>query len=838
MASNIRVSAGASRGRNGARSPVRAKATPPEKPKTSEVVKDMPTAKAAPKKPDIRPPHRRDLVNAQPDTESEQGNLSIRQDRINQMDKLRQADLKLKQAEMLLNVSRRVAAIESLDEVLETMVEMTTWELQAERGTLFLNDPVTDELYSRFAQGNFQREIRILNNTGIAGAVFQSGTGLIILDAYSDDRFNRTVDEQTGFTTKSILCAPVKTVKGELIGVIQVLNKKKGEFDEEDLNLLEAMTTQASVALQSTQFVEKMKKSREQELEFLDIVTDVTSDLELGSLLSKVMSEATRMLSADRGTLFINDEKTNELFSRVAMGDSIGEIRLPNTAGIAGAVFTSAKSVNIPYAYADLRFNPSFDKQTGYFTRSILCIPVTNKDGKVIGVTQVLNKRGGPFSEEDGARLKAFTSQIAIALENAKLFEDVQNMKNYNESMLESMTNAVVTLDEDGKIVTCNAAGLRILKVKAADIIDKKASDVFVEENAWLMEQAATVDESGEGDIKVDAELMVGAVDARTQISCNVTCLPLLSPEDKKLGVMFMIEDISSEKRMKSTMSRYMDPGLAAQLMAGGDDALGGKAITATVLFSDVRGFTTLTESLCTQGTVQMLNEYFTIMVECISREGGMLDKFIGDAIMAGFGVPLPHDDDEDRTVRTGIAMISELWEWNKERVAKGEMPIDMGLGLNTDNVVTGNIGSPKRMDYTMIGDGVNLAARLESACKQYAARILISDLTFKKLKGTYRIRDIDRVVVKGKTKPVEILEVLDYHTEETFPNLMEVVNNFKAARKHYNNGDWDKSMGLFRECLKANPGDKLAQIYIDRCEALKVDPPADWDGVFVMTSK
>jgi len=759
-------------------------------------------------------------------------------DRTGRMDKLRQADRKLKQAEMLLNVSRRVAAIESLDEVLETIVEMTTWELSAERGTLFLNDPVTDELYSRFAQGNFQREIRILNNTGIAGAVFQSGEGLIILDAYSDDRFNRTVDEQTGFKTRSILCAPVKTVKGDLIGVIQVLNKKGGEFTTEDLELLEAMTTQASVALQSTQFVEKMKKSREQELEFLDIVTDVTSDLELGSLLSKVMSEATRMLSADRGTLFINDEKTNELFSRVAMGDSIGEIRLPNHAGIAGAVFTSSKSVNIPYAYADLRFNPAFDKQTGYFTRSILCIPVTNKDGKVIGVTQVLNKRGGPFSDEDEARLKAFTSQIAIALENAKLFEDVQNMKNYNESMLESMTNAVVTLDEDGKIVTCNAAGLRILRVEFDDIIDKKAEEFFVDDNAWLMEQAAEVDESGEGDIKVDAELVVGPEDNKETISVNVTCLPLFSPEKKKLGVMYMVEDISSEKRMKSTMSRYMDPGLADQLMAGGDDALGGRAIEATVLFSDVRSFTTITESLGPQGTVQMLNEYFTIMVECISREGGMLDKFIGDAIMAGFGVPLPHDDDEDRAVRTGIAMISELWEWNKERVAKGEMPIDMGLGLNTDSVVTGNIGSPKRMDYTMIGDGVNLAARLESACKQYAARILISDLTFKKLKGTYRIRDIDRVVVKGKTKPVEILEVLDYHTDETFPNLMEVVNNFKGAREHYNNGDWDKSMALFRECLKANPDDRLAQIYIDRCEALKADPPKDWDGVFVMTSK
>ena len=756
--------------------------------------------------------------------------------------KLERADLKLKQAEMLLNVSRRVAAIETLDEVLATLVEMTTFEIGAERGTLFLNDPITDELYSRFAQGNFQREIRILNTSGVAGHVFQSGEGAIIDDAYNDSRFNRTVDEQTGFKTRNILCAPVRTVKDELIGVIQVLNKKQGEFEEEDLSLLEAMTTQAAVALQSTQFVEKMRKSREKELEFLDIVTDVTSELELGSLLQKVMGEATRMLSADRSTLFINDEKTNELFSRVAMGDSLGEIRLPNHLGIAGTVFTSGETMNIPYAYADLRFNPSFDKQTGYFTRSILCVPVTNKDGKVIGVTQVLNKQGGPFSEEDETRLKAFTSQIAIALENAKLFEDVQNMKNYNESMLESMTNGVITLDDDGKVVTCNAAGLRIMRLeKVSDIVDKPAEEVFVGDNAWIYERGKHVEETGEGDIVLDGEIVVPGEgeDAKPlQLSANFTILPLISPEEKKLGVMFMIEDISSEKRMKSTMSRYMDPGLADQLMAGGDDALGGQSITATVLFSDVPSFTTITESLGPQGTVKMLNEYFTIMVDCITREEGMLDKFIGDAIMAGFGIPISHGDDEDRAVRAGISMIKELWEWNVERVANGDAPIDMGLGLNTDNVVTGNIGSPKRMDYTMIGDGVNLAARLESACKQYHARILISDLTFNKLKGTYRIRDIDRVIVKGKTEPVGVYEVLDYHNEESFPNLMEVVNNFKSAREHYNNGDWDKSIALFRECLKGNPEDKLSQTYIDRCEMLKADPPPEWDGVFVMTSK
>jgi adenylate cyclase len=748
---------------------------------------------------------------------------------------IEEAERKLQQAEMLLSVSRRCAAIESLDEILKTLVEMTTWELGAERGTLFLNDPATGELYSRVAQGNFSREIRILNNSGVAGAVFSSGKGEIIHDAYEDPRFNHTVDKQTGYHTKTIVCAPVKTVRDEIIGVIQVLNKNDGDFTPEDLHLLEAMTTQASVALQSTQFVERMKKTRAKEMEFLDVVADVTSELELGTLLSKVMAEATRMLGADRSTLFLNDEKTNELFSRVAMGDGIGEIRLPNSAGIAGAVFSSGHTINIPYAYADLRFNPAFDKQTGYFTRSILCVPVVNKDGKCIGVTQVLNRRGGPFTDEDETRLKAFTAQVSIALENAKLFEDVQNMQNYTESMLESMSNGVITMDEDGKIVTCNQAGLRISGKTQNEVLGWTAEDFFIDDNLWLMEKIRKVEDSQEAEEIVDGELNF----EDETLSVNVNVLPLVNSENKKLGSMVMIEDISSEKRMKSTMSRYMDPTLADQLMGGGEDFLGGKSTEATILFSDIRSFTTLTESLGPQGTVAMLNEYFTIMVDIITREGGMLDKFIGDAIMAAFGIPIAHDDDEDRAVRAAIAMITELWDWNKVREARGDMPIDHGVGLNTGNIVSGNIGSPKRMDFTMIGDGVNLAARLESACKQYSARILISEFTKAKLKGTYRMRDVDLVVVKGKTEPVGVYEVLDYHNDESYPNLMDNVNYFNEGVKLYRSGDWDKAVSSFDEAIKANPSDKLATTYIERCEHLKEEPPAgEWDGVWVMTSK
>ena len=654
------------------------------------------------------------------DRPPEPSSAELKDDHDDQEEELLSPAEQLKQRDMLLNVSRRVATIGSLDEILDSLVEMITWELKAERTSLFLNDSVTDELYSRVAQGNYYREIRLPNNLGVAGHVFQSKKGVIIHDAYSDSRFERSIDERTGYKTKNICCAPVETAKGEVIGIVQCLNKRKGKFNRSDLKLVSAITTQAAVTLQSTQYVERMKKSREKEMQFLDMIADVTSELELGTLLKRVMEEATRMLTADRSTLFLNDQKTGQLFSRLAMGDSVGEIRLPNHVGIAGAVFQSGDTVNIPYAYADLRFNPEFDKKTGYFTRSILCVPVVNKAGTVIGVTQVLNKTGGAFTKEDEQRLKAFTAQVSITLENAKLFDDVQNMKNYNDVILESMSNGVMTLDESGKIVTCNAAGMRITRSTEAEVVGKKADEFFAGPNAWVVQRFAKLEENQEADITIDQEMAFGD----EKMSVNVTFLPLVGAEGKKLDSMMMIEDISSEKRMKSTMSRYMDPGLADQLLSGSDDILGGKNIEATVLFSDVRSFTTLSEKLGPQGTVSMLNEYFTIMVDCITREEGMLDKFIGDAIMAAFGVPLPHDDDADRAVRASITMIRDLNTWNADREANGKPAIKMGIGLNTDSVVAGNIGSPKRMDYTMIGDGVNLAARLESACKQYSAQI------------------------------------------------------------------------------------------------------------------
>ena len=737
--------------------------------------------------------------------------------------------------ELLLEVSRKMTEFDTLDGVLNALVEMTTSQLNAERGSLFLNDPNTNELYSRVAQGGIQREIRLLNTRGIAGHVFSNGEPLIVHDAYSDPRFDLSIDEQTGFITQSILCVPIKTVKGEIIGVAQTLNKRRGKFTTRDLNQLVAMTSQGALALQSAQFIEHMKAAHKKELEFIDIVSEVTADIKLGSLLQKVMGEATRMLNAERSTLFLNDEKLNQLWSEVGQGLESMQIRLPNHLGIAGTVFTTSKSINIPYAYADLRFNPEFDKKTGFFTRSILCVPIINKHGKTIGVTQVLNRRGGPFTSDDESRLRAFTAQISIALENAKLFADVQTMKNYNEAMLESMSNGLITLDENERIATCNAAGLRILKARAEEVLHRPVNEFFVGENEWVLEKLKLVDESGKQQISMDAPLQV----AGEILSVNLTVQPLLNIDHKRIGSMFVLEDISSEKRIKSTMSRYMDPSIADRLVAAGAEVLGGKDVECTVLFSDIRGFTTLTEQLGAQGTVALLNEYFTQMVECIQKEEGMLDKFIGDAIMAAFGIPEGHADDADRAVRASIAMIRTLGDWNKQRLEHGLLPVNIGIGMNTDSVVSGNIGSKKRMDFTIIGDGVNLASRLESACKQYGTHILVSESTQKRLRGTYQMRELDLVVVKGKTQPVAIYEILDYNTDETFPNLIDALGHFRNALTKYRQRKWQDAIHLFGEVLALNPNDKPSKLYIERSRHF-IDhaPEDDWNGAWMMESK
>ena len=171
----------------------------------------------------------------------------------------------LKKTELLLEINKKIAGLKNLSEILWTIIDFVTEIVDGDRGSLFLNDSETNELYSRVAQGELTREIRILNTVGIAGAIFTSQQGEIIHNVYSDRRFNKEVDQETGYKTRNMICTPVKTVNGQIIGVIQILNKKKGRFTKDNLNLVDAIATQAAVSIQNAQnseFFEKKKSSR------------------------------------------------------------------------------------------------------------------------------------------------------------------------------------------------------------------------------------------------------------------------------------------------------------------------------------------------------------------------------------------------------------------------------------------------------------------------------------------------------------------------------------------------------------------------------------------------
>lgn len=576
-------------------------------------------------------------------------------------------------------------------------------------------------------------------------------------------------------------------------------------------------------------------KTREHLEATLNIATELSSELQLSPLLHKIIATVTKMLNAERSTLFLNDEKTNELYIEVGEGLGRTQIRMPNMLGVAGASFKTSQPIILSDPQNDSRFNPEIDRSTGFRTRSLLCVPVINRQGKTIGVTEVLNKINGAFTDDDAARLRAFSAHISVALENSRLFEEMQEIKNYNVSILESMPSGVITVDKGGIIVTCNAAACRIMRVTPQDVIDKPVSEFFQPPNDWLPQRIKQVEGGGGYDVTIDAPMVFKG----ETVSANVTILPLIRSREKPPSSIVMIEDITAEKRMKSTMARYMEGSIAEKLLNSAEDVLGGQSSVATILFADIYEFTRITEKLAPQETVRLLNEFFTVMVDCVKQEDGMLDKFIGDALMAEFGIPLAHPDDEDRAVRCAIRMQSELFQLNRREPAAGMNRLQMRIGINTDLVVSGSIGSPSRRDYTVIGPGVNLASRLENACKEYRADILVSEFTFNRLSGKYRARELDRVVLYGKTEPVCIYEILDHHTEHTFPNIDATLQRFAEGLACYRGRDWDQAIAAFQAALQLHPADSASLMYVKRCEQLReVELPQDWDGVWFMKSK
>ncbi|MBI3325522.1 MAG: CHASE2 domain-containing protein [Nitrospinae bacterium] len=297
-----------------------------------------------------------------------------------------------------------------------------------------------------------------------------------------------------------------------------------------------------------------------------------------------------------------------------------------------------------------------------------------------------------------------------------------------------------------------------------------------------------------------------------------------------------------TEERQKRIIRRafqhYLHPALVDQLSQQPQLLkLGGEEKELTVLFSDVRGFSTIAERLTPEALVHLLNEYFTAMTQLVLEHNGLLDKYIGDAVMAVYGVPLPAPDHAYQACASALTMLTSLKGLRERWTAAGLPDFNIGIGINTATMVVGNMGSDIRFDYTVMGDGVNLASRLEGVNKEYRTNIILSESTWEQVKDRIATRELDVIRVKGKAEPTRIFEALG--VPPLPPEQMGMVKLFEEGLHAYRGQRWEHALRLFRQAQAQAPGDFPSQLYIQRCEAFMADPPpADWDGVYIMQTK
>jgi adenylate cyclase len=299
----------------------------------------------------------------------------------------------------------------------------------------------------------------------------------------------------------------------------------------------------------------------------------------------------------------------------------------------------------------------------------------------------------------------------------------------------------------------------------------------------------------------------------------------------------YIVEE-QEKRKIRGAFSFYVNPSVVNEVLKNpGKLKLGGDKKELSVLFSDIRGFTSLAEEMEPEILVTLLNEYLTEMTNVVFELDGLLDKYIGDAIMAVFGAPLEQKDHPLRACHTALKMLDRLGTMQEKWKAEDTPQLDIGIGINTGPMVVGNMGSERRFDYTVMGDAVNLASRLESINKEYGTQVVISEFTYRSVKDDFWCRELDAVRVKGRARPVKIYELLAFQSEKD--SRFEIIEPFSQGLRYYRKQEWDRAEEKFREVLSKKPGDVAAGLYLQRIVTLRREPPgAGWDGVFTMKSK
>lgn len=489
----------------------------------------------------------------------------------------------------------------------------------------------------------------------------------------------------------------------------------------------------------------------------------VNSSLELNIVLQIVMDTIIRITGAERGFLMLRDEHGG-LVTHIAR-NWVQESLNTSELAISFTVIDRVVNEGQPVLTTNAQEDPRFDKQDSVIAhslRSILCVPLRVKN-EVTGVIYADNRiRSGLFTAKELDLLTAFANQAAVAIENARLFASVRqtlaevtDLKNLMDNVFTSMASGVLTVDSEEKIVLCNRAAEQILKLKARSLIGQTLDSVFPPDVPQVMKQFQKVKRTDKPVLGLEIS---PTLPERGRVELRLSLTPLKDVNDVSQGVAIVMEDLTEKRHLEAQhrlFERMVSPAVIRQLNPD-SLILGGQRKELTVLFADIRGFTTFSESLEPEELVSVLNQHLAVAANAVLEEEGTIDKFLGDAVMAWFNAPVRQPDHALRAVRAGLAIRAAIEELHRNMPP--EHHLSFGVGIHCGEAVLGLVGTDTRMEYTAIGDCVNTSKRIQENAAN--GQILVTQPVIDRLEGRAVYLPVEPIRAKGKRALIPVFEI------------------------------------------------------------------------------
>lgn len=744
----------------------------------------------------------------------------------------------------LLEVGRSLFVAQDLSAMVQMIMKRAKELLEADRCTLFLIDHDHNEIYSNFTDNVV--EIRVPVGVGIAGAVAKTGEMIVIDNAYDDSRFNREMDEITGYVTRSILAVPIKRSDGMLMGVVQMINKRNQDgqiaqpgpgcsFDSNDIELLKELSSQAGVALENNESMSAVMRAQSKSKELFEVAQALNSQREMSQLFTTIMDRAKELLHVDRCTLFLVDEIKDELWSLVANGTE--EIRIPKHSGIVGAVVSSKKKINIQDAYLDERFNPDVDRQTGYRTKSVLCMPIFSNRGSnedVIGVMQMINKIGNYeqfqqgikqglkidtqiaiFTQEDEDLINALSSQVAIAVENATVLHRTLGSKKSLELALDASHDIVLAVNREKEVHFQSLSDFKL------DIDFSKALTTFpvLDEGAEL---AIESQRTSTGYMPPSSE-----TDGKTFKYC-------VKPMKDGEGAVVMMDVHAHEDTMMEILSKHMSTEAMYELVPLLPRQMNTSAIVQVAVLAmrllDGHGKTL---SLLSYNTL-----YNEVMETLEHHSAASISISQGCLSYAFFSDP----SNPDRWVagvseacRCAIAAVQCIEKYN-DGIEDKTKHVRINIGLDKGQADCGIVGVINRGKGNLVVEGevFQVAEDCMNFCEVYHCEVIVTESCFAFSKDSLHFRELDTVALTNGDH-ITLHELVGHTVDTIHDSKVNTFKYYKNGLSHYRERRWKLASESFH--LGKTMGDKACGEMHSRCLAfmdyLSASPQQGWNGVW-----